>query len=532
MKHKISDWLYGQLLSADSSTPPPEEQSGTGGPMSDWPVLAFRPLVIGALVTCIAAGWIMSVEFPWSGWRGDYLIPLVFVVSVEMLLVEQQLRVRRFDTMQRLQIRLAEMGVILLVLKPLTYLPRGWVALLVDSQAWLRQPGSFLDTDYVIGAMVMLLMWPLAMDIGGCLVAMQDPFSAQDREAGLSGLKERFLIGAFVLLLAVAAQRVDYSHIGLALHSGPPNAVTWLPLLYFGLGLLLLGQGRLALLQAAWEKDQVPVTPTLARRWAGWGVLFVGGVMLVSLFMPAGDTILGLFLLFWLLALFGWIGQIIMFVLYLLLALLLAPCLALFKMQQASPPVPPKFTLLQGPPPEIAGPAWLFYLKIAVFWMVVAVIAFLLLRIYWRERRALGGWGIWRGFVRLLQALWAWLLGIKDRVAIRLNRPTAGPIVELPRQEPGWWQFWLARSARERVRRFYLALLQRAAQAGHPRRPNQTPFEYATALRPHVTGEEDSLEALTGAFVEARYGRREFEPEEVNVLRRVWQRLQSVLKSK
>jgi hypothetical protein len=155
---------------------------------------------------------------------------------------------------------------------------------------------------------------------------------------------------------------------------------------------------------------------------------------------------------------------------------------------------------------------------------------FLLVRIYWRERRAMGGWGIWSGLVKLWQALWAWLIGWKKRVAIRWGRSPAEQAPELSEVGSTWWQRWQAQTARERVRRLYLALLQRAAQVGHPRRPDQTPFEYATTLKPHVTGEENALDALTSAFVEARYSRREFRREEVSLLQRIWRRLQALLR--
>ena len=499
---------------------------------SDWAALIFRPLVISGLVTCIAAGWIISLEFFMPDWQGTYLVPLVAVVTLEMLLVEQQLRTRRLDMADRAQFRLGEMFAILLLLKPATYLERGWVAFLVDSQRWLREPVLFFDHDYVIGAMVMLLMWPIAMDLGGHLAALRDAFSPQDQDAALGGLKERFLLGALVQLLAIATQRIDFSLIGLAPQQGLSGVLTWLPLVYFGLGLLLFGQARLALLQAHWEREQVPVTPSLTRRWAGWGALFVIGVIVLALFMPAGNTLLGFYLLTVLMFLIAFIGQLLLFVLLLLLSLVLSPCLFLFGLNQVTPPPPPPLPSIQAPPPEASGPAWFFYLRLIVFWMVVVALLYLLMRIYWRERQAMGGWGMRRGLAKLWQAVWAWLLGWKNRVTLRFSRATQPPASEPPQAGPSWWQRWRAHSARERVRRLYLALLQRAAQAGHPRRPDQTPFEYEAALRPRVAGEENALDTLTSAFVQARYSRREFPQEEVNLLRRIWQRLQTVLRKR
>ena len=82
----------------------------------------------------------------------------------------------------------------------------------------------------------------------------------------------------------------------------------------------------------------------------------------------------------------------------------------------------------------------------------------------------------------------------------------------------------------EQVRRFYLALLNRAGRAGYPRQPQQTPYEYAPKLSPHLADEAEALDQLTQAFIEARYSRRAFPPQEVSLLHRAWQRLQAALR--
>ncbi len=527
---------YTPVLGAPDPLGAPDESALPGadeehGAPRDWAALIFRPLVISGMVTCVAAAWIMSLKLLLPDWRGDYLVALVAVITLEMLLLEQQLRRRRMWIAEPWQIRLAQLGLILLLLKPASYVQRGAVAFLTEAQVWLRQPSAFFDGDYILGMVVVLIMWLLAMDIAGQLAAIQTAFNFAEREAGLSALKERFMLGALVLLAAVGAQRIDYSIIGLRVRATPGTAVTWLPLVYVGLGLLLFGQARLEILLSSWRREQIAVPPTLARRWAGWGALFVLGVMAVAWFLPAGDTVLGFYLLLWLMGIAALIGQVVIFILFIVLGLLLSPCLALFKVQQMMPPAQPQVPpVMLEPPPAEAGPAWLFYLKIVVFWFVVIVIITVLLRIYWRERRAVGGWGLWRGFFKLWQALWAWLAGVRERVAIRFSRSSPAQSVPVPGTEPGWWQFWQARTARERVRRLYLALLQRAAQAGHPRRAQQTPAEYAATLKPHVPGDEGALDALTGAFVAARYSRQDFEPDQVSLLRRLWRRLQARLR--
>jgi hypothetical protein len=96
--------------------------------------------------------------------------------------------------------------------------------------------------------------------------------------------------------------------------------------------------------------------------------------------------------------------------------------------------------------------------------------------------------------------------------------------------DAGWWQNWRAHTPRERVRRLYLALVQRANQAGVPRQADQTPYEYSAKLSSQLPGEQDALAKITDAFVQARYSRRDFQTEEVSQLHRLWQRLQSALR--
>lgn len=500
-------------------------------PEFDWPVLIFRPLLITALVACIAAGWGMSIEFLLKGWQGGYLVWVVALVTAETLVVERQLRMRHLFSDYRLQVRVAELGLMLVLLKFAIYFQRGWVALWMDVQQWFLQPMSFIDVDYGIGVMVLLTMWLMAIDIAGCLALLDDPLGTPgEREEGLGGLKSRFVTGALILLMAVGARHLNLSGSLPIIGRAQAGVVTWLPVVYFALGLLLFGQARLSLLQVEWRREEVPVAPGLERRWAGWSLNFVMRIALVALLIPAGDTLLGLYALAWLLWLVNVIGQIAIFVAFMLVSLLLSPCLFLFKAQQPAGPIQP---LVLPPPPPMAqssGPPWLLYLRMAAFWIIVVTVLIYLVRIYLRERQVIGSLGLGRWLSDRWRTFWAWLLGWRQRIEVRFRREAAGPARKAREAQPSWWQRWRARTARERVRRLYLALVSRAAQAGHPRALHQTPFEYGARLEPHLAGDRDALKKLTDAFVEARYSRRAFEPEEVNLLRRIWQRLQSALR--
>jgi hypothetical protein len=497
----------------------------------DWPALVFRPLLITALVVCIAAGWVMSIEFLLRGWQGGYLVWVVAGVTLETLAVERQLRKQRLFFEYRLRVRLAEFVLMLLLVKFAIYFQRGWAALWADVQLWFFEPILFLDGDYVIAAMVLLMMWFLAMDIASCLALLDDPLNTPgDREEGLGGLKSRFTVGALILLAAVGARHLEFSGSIPIIGRAQAGVLTWLPVVYFALGLLLFGQARLSLLQTDWAHEQVPVAPGLARRWAGWSLNFVGRIVLVAMLIPAGDTLLGLYALAWLLWLVNVIGQMVTFVIVLLLSLLLAPCLFLFKAQQPAGPIQPPALPMPPLAAQSPGPPWLLYLRMTAFWITAIIILIYLARIYWRERRAIGSLGLKRWLLNVWRTFWAWLMGWRQRIEVRLRREAAQRMSEAHENRASWWQRWRARTTRERVRRLYLALVSRAAQAGHPRLVHQTPFEYATRLEPHLAEERDALRQLTDAFVEARYSRRVFEPEQVSLLRRIWQRLQAALR--
>jgi hypothetical protein len=370
----------------------------------------------------------------------------------------------------------------------------------------------------------------MALDIAGLLIELESSvLRAQDQQAARNELKSRFTFGAVVVLFAVATQGLGRVEIQLGLRVAQVSELALIPLLYFGLGLLLFGQARLALLQSSWERDNVPVTPGLARRWAAWGMLLVGGVSAVALIMPGGKNMAGLYVFMWLLWLLGTVGQVVIGVLVLALTALLSPCLWLFRMQQPDALSQSPLTALE-PPPTPAEGRILLPVQVAAFWIAMAIGLFFLLRAYWQDRRTSGAWNTLIQFLRdWWRGLWKWLAGWRAALDLRWPaRPAHPSLTSVGAQT--WLQRWRARTPQERVRRLYLALVERAAQAGWARTPSQTPYEYVAHLAPHVPDEEQDLSTLTQAFVEARYSRRAFETREIGVLQQVWQRLRNRLR--
>ncbi len=495
----------------------------------NWQGLLFRPLVISAMVSCVAAGWIMLLQFSIGNWHGEYLIALVFLVTFETLLTERQWRLRQLELghPRSLSVRLAEIGLVLVLIRVVSFLAHGG-----DWLLWLSQPDTFFDFDFVIGVIVVGTMWVMAHAIASHLVELEDDTAlARDRDAARQGLTDQFILGAVILLTAVGLQRLAIS--GGRLDLQPARVELGLvPLVYIGLGLLLFAQVRLSMLLAAWHYQRIPVSAGIERRWAGWSAVFVAAISVFVLFLPAGNTLLGLYLLTWLIQIMAFLGQVLSFLILFVLTLVFSPCLLLFRLQPPQEPVPPPPPLIAPPDAgTAAGGDWLAPLRALVFWVVIGLIVVLAARVYLRDRR----------FVGVAQTLWEMLRGWWDVFYARL-RGWAGTVRFTLRRESipsaprstaplsSWWERWRAHTARERVRRLYLALLQRATRAGHARQRAQTPYEFSTALEPHVSEHADELSQLTEAFVQARYSRRDFEPQQVSRLHRIWERLQAALR--
>lgn len=497
----------------------------------DWAGFLFRPLLISAMTTCIAAAWIGVLESDLAPWRGGYLIWIVGMATLEALLVERQLRRRRLALLEPRvwQARLAGIGIVVLVIKAASYLPSGWQALARDILRWADQPLSFFDFEFVIGIVIVGTLWMLSSSMAGNLAEIEDENNLPgEPEAARARLQEDFMLGAFFLLFAVGTQRVALSPAGLSLRPAQVSGLAVLPIVYVGLGVLLFGQARLSLLLAQWKRQEVPVSSGIERRWASWGVLFVGGISTLVLLLPAGETSLGVYVLSYIAFAFLIVAQVFVFLLYLLLSLLLLP-LGLLPSQSSQPPRLPQLPVFPPPTETRAAPNWLSSIWTVFLGIVVVLVTFLILRAYWRDRQASGIWKImWDIVCAAWKALLEWLLGSTRRVQQILRRsPTSREFG--PARITLSWRAWRARTSRERVRRLYLALLERAARVGHPRRPAQTPFEYSTDLRPHLS-DPDGLSTLTEAFVTARYSRQDFTEAQVSRLHRLWQRLRNQLR--
>ncbi len=80
------------------------------------------------------------------------------------------------------------------------------------------------------------------------------------------------------------------------------------------------------------------------------------------------------------------------------------------------------------------------------------------------------------------------------------------------------------------VRRVYAQVLYRAANLGVPRPTGTTPLEFQTLLTQVWPDGAGDFAAVTGAYVQRRYGETQAGPDEINSLRERWQRLRILMR--
>ena len=85
---------------------------------------------------------------------------------------------------------------------------------------------------------------------------------------------------------------------------------------------------------------------------------------------------------------------------------------------------------------------------------------------------------------------------------------------------------------RQRIYFFYLAMIRRSAEQGLDRKPSQTPAEYAAALERALPTATEDIDAMTEAFIEARYSRRDVEPSRAESIKAAWARIRRALQTR
>lgn len=354
--------------------------------------------------------------------------------------------------------------------------------------------------------------------------------SPADRLAG------RFFAGGVLLLLTSGLARVGFAQVlnlSRASVAGPVLTV----LVYIALGMVMLGQIRYTTLWYRWRQQKLTVAAGLGGRWARYSLAFLGIVALVAFLLPTSFTVGLLDSLRLVLSLFLAIAGVIWALLIGAASWLIAPLLPNRpEGDRGARPTPPPFP---PPPPAAAGGVgtdWLAVLQSLLVWAVVLVLLVYLIRgsllAHPRVRAFLGRLRPLAALGRLWTSLRRWLRGSLEAVRDSLpRRPVRRDARDGAARRAGLPFRPGALSPREQVLYYYLSIVRRAGRQGLPRRDAQTPAEYEATLLPRLPEAREDFSRLTGAFLEARYSRREVDKERTGPVRGHWQRVKAALQA-
>jgi hypothetical protein len=502
-----------------------------------WLENLFRPLVIGVMFGCIALSLVEFVRLFFSAWDGTYLVLVCVLAALEANYSYRLVRARRLRGGDLLRFRLVELGVLFLLVKVGSYVGQSWSGVLESIQSWPSHVGRLFDLETLAAFFLALTSWHVSTQTTRDFERLQEPpVFSRYYVPPMDSLTERFFWGGAVLLIAAGLTRIGIAQLLNLRRPSVPGLVLNV-LVYFLLGLVMLGQVRFATLRKQWQAGEIEIADDLPRRWVRYSLALISLAALLAFLLPTGYT-MGL------LEVLGYVLATILAALSLggtiLLWLILLPFAWLMSLFGGDPiPARPTEAPYQPPPVDSAGigpPDWFQILRSLLFWIIALGIVFYVVRSYLRDHpellKRLTDLGLVRALSRMWRALGRWLGGWGETLRERI--PRAWSLRLGRRRAPSGESFGFFRlgalSPRERVLYFYLSVLHRAGQRGFPRRPAETPDEYRTTLRPNLPEAQAEMDMLTQAFVEARYSHHSVEREYARRVRDSWRQVKAALR--
>ncbi|MBK9926294.1 MAG: DUF4129 domain-containing protein [Anaerolineales bacterium] len=446
----------------------------------------------------------------------------------------------------------AQWVVIILFIRLLLSYAKGPDAFIADMSLFARgYTPAFFTPEFIVTLLLALLAWYLPgqfLDLLGELGLNQELALREDADPSQSDLLPAhqrlanltFSTGIALVVLATLtrinlravfifnaqASFASFNHFS----GGEVGA-----LLYFVFGLALLSQSRLVSLQTHWNRQHIPVSSSnLTRRWALYSLLFFSLLIVVVGILPSGDSI-GFFSL--LATLLGFLVNILLLfarlIVFVAALVFIIPLLLFGKPIPLKDRLPPLPSLLPEPPPTPLLPVthnalWVLVRSVVLWGALIAIIVFSLI---WFAKQHGGLLVAIRKtrFANWLMSAWQWLSRNADTARISLSHAIADG-----------WQNIVSRLEGKRIiprpvlirlksldpRRqiyfFYLAMIRRSGDYGVARKPSQTPSEHSDALKKTLPSAEEDIDAVTDAFMMARYSREKIDSTKVNLIKTAW----------
>jgi len=529
-------------------------------PMGDPGVL--QPFVVAILVTALITGLVVIIRLssPDLAWR--WLPISVFLIALEAVYTSRWLAHPQRRQLNRGGYRLAELTVIALALRFLTWALSGGIPGWDVWRTYLLSPLSFFDGLFFGYLLCGIFAWERAITFSSQLRALAISYAEErfytlpadvqrqrsfdrpvdpQRPDAFRSLVSSWLGGGLLLALSAAISTVDLGAVdfdgGLRsiVRLGLNNAMLIAMLVYFILGLWVISEARLEMMRARWLADGVKTRKDVVDNWRRSSITVLALFAVIAAFLPIGSTFAAAALLQ---AVFS-AALVISQLFFLFFTTLLVALISLLgigaPMQEGeevlsvpspSPPPAPSAAPLDETTALVAG---------GVFWLLVAVVALVALIFFLRDR------GVslrYEPLARFLKLVRRWLAQLRDGLAQqtagarRVIRRRLQALRPLRDGSSAPWRFLRVNALppREQIRYFYLSTLRRAADEGLPRDKSETPTEYAQDLQDQWPEAGEEIDALTAAFLEARYSRRRYQPQDVNPVKKVWKHVRRTIR--
>lgn len=517
-----------------------------------WQVSLFRLALIALLAASLATGpALIRVGLGWE-WP-VYLVPVAMMAGILGVVTTSLLGRPVWRDRRGMAFRLGEVVLLLAFARLLVWALYEEVPDAGMLQAWLLHPALFFTGEFLFAALTLLFVWWFAVRVTADFLdlAIQPDEVAAQRSQYWGDSKSQWRVGipmartdilqrfalrwitfGLLLVLCAALTRVVITEtsagllrMGLRGLGLRPEALAGL-VCYFLAGLLLMSQGRLAVLRGRWFNQDVEINQAMLSRWHRHSLILVGLVALIALLLPLGRTGWLALALEWTLALLAriMVGVVLLFGLLFalishLLRLLFGAGNEAAQIQQTPPP------LMIPSQEEMASrlPAWLGG---AMLWVVVVLVSGVLLVNFLQSSEVLQG----RLGKRLLH-LQLWWRARRKRFNAAMTQQLNKAFLKLRRGRRKAPRIAAVREGiraratpREKVRQYYLRAVEEATESGTPRPSHKTPLEYAQDLAETWPQTETDVSALTTAFLDARYSEHEIDNQQAMDAESAWRR--------
>ena len=227
---------------------------------SPWLRNLFRPPVIGVMAACIPLSLVEFVRPILPTWNAGRVVVVCVLAALEASYSYQLIRTREFRRIALLRFRTVELVMLFLLLKAVGYAGHGWADIIADVQTWPRNPAGVFDIETIAAFVLGLFTWHVTTQTVHDLKRLDEP-SERDLfyDSPLETISRRFFWGGAALLMIAGLPRIGLTQL-LNLRRPSLPGLMFNVLVYFVLGLIMLGQVHYATLRERWQARHTEVT--------------------------------------------------------------------------------------------------------------------------------------------------------------------------------------------------------------------------------------------------------------------------------